>query len=90
MKLIPTKNKILVKPTKSDSIFGDSKNYMGEILSVGSSVKDFKVGQTIVFLPHACDDTPEIEGIVYTLVENDPSLILLQSKRKSHLELILS
>lgn len=75
MNLIPYHDKLVVKPAETRTIIVSStgnKQEYGEVLAVGSELKDFiNVGETVFFESWAVQKTPAINGEEHYFVPKD-------------------
>lgn len=74
----PYKNNILILPASKNKIIGDtSKFYLyGEVLDVGSEVKDIKKGDTIGYTLWGLNEILEEDGTKHYFVQDNPDFIL--------------
>lgn len=78
MTFVPYPDKISVRPLKKESeiLLDDNFLEMGEVLAVGSEVRNVSVGDTIFFVKYGVFETPEVDGVKYYLVADSPEYIL--------------
>lgn len=72
------KNNILVKPKDKNKIIGNTEMFylFGEVLDVGSEVKDIKKGDTIGFTKWGVSKIVMEDGQEHFFVQDNPDFIL--------------
>lgn len=80
---IPYKTNILVKPSLKNKVIGNNNKYQlfGEVLAVGSEVKDIVVGDTVGFSIWAIKDLEE-EALEKNIFLRDDPMFILGIKHK--------
>jgi len=74
---IPYDDRIVVEPIKRESMLvSDEKIESGKVISVGKKVKFVKKGDTLFFTAWAWNETPEVDGVRYYVVQESDGLIL--------------
>ena len=75
---LPYKNNILIAPKSKEKIIGDTAKYYlyGEVLDVGSEVKDIKKGDIIAYTLWGLNEILEANGTKHYLIQDNPDFIL--------------
>ncbi len=88
--IIPYKNRIVVKPFKSESLLADDDRIIeiGEVLAVGEGVEWLKVGDVVYFDSYGCTKTAERNGEVYYTVLVSEETILGKETNSEYEDLV--
>lgn len=72
------KTNIEILPTSKNKIIGDTSKYylFGEVLDVGSEVKEIEKGDTICFTLWGLNELLEADGTKHHFIQDNPDFIL--------------
>lgn len=73
----PYKNNIQISPSSKNKIIGDTAKFFlfGEVLAIGSEVKDIKVGDTIGYTQWGINKI-EKGGVEHFFIQDNPDFVL--------------
>ena len=79
----PYKTNIQVVPVSKEKVIGDTAKFRlyGEVVAVGSEVKDIKVGDTIGYTIFGVEDITEADGTKIFYLQDNPDFILAVSRK---------